>query len=380
MQERWLRALDPFGPAKVVLLHDPAASLKACVVVDNVACGPAIGGVRMSPSVTVQEVRRLARAMTLKSAAAGLPHGGAKAGILASASLAPADKERLVRAFARAMRDVVDYIPGPDMGTDETAMAWIRDEIGRAVGLPRVVGGIPLDEIGATGWGLVAAVESAQSFAGVRLEDARVVVQGFGSVGTHAARFLQSKGGTVVAVSDSHGGVHSAGGLDVPALIAHKAAGQPVRTFQGGRPVSHEQLVGLECEVWIPAAQPDVLTEANVGELRARLVVPGANIPATPAAERALHERGVVFVPDFIANAGGLVCAAVEYAGGSQAAAMETIAERVASNTAEVLTRAKRDRGLPRQAADAMALDRVREAMRYRGGPRCAVVGDELDL
>ena len=146
---------DDLGPAKVVHIYDPCCELRAIVVIDNVACGPSIGGVRMVPDVSTEEIFRLARAMTLKNAAAGLPHGGGKSGILADPKTC--DKQRLVRAFARAIRDLTQYIPGPDMGTDETCMAWTYDEIGRAVGLPRVLGGIPLDEIGATGYGLAAA-------------------------------------------------------------------------------------------------------------------------------------------------------------------------------------------------------------------------------
>ena len=137
--------------------------MKAIVVVDNVACGPAIGGTRMAPDVSFEECFRLARAMTLKNAAAGLPHGGAKSVIFGDPSMDPDLKERWIRAFAQGIRGITDYIPGPDMGTNETAMAWVKDEIGRAVGLPRVLGGIPLDEIGATGWGLAVAASATDS-------------------------------------------------------------------------------------------------------------------------------------------------------------------------------------------------------------------------
>lgn len=158
---------DELGPDKVVVIRDPRVGLEAVVVVDNVACGPAIGGVRMARDVTLGEVSRLARAMTMKNAAAGLPHGGGKSGIVADPAGAPADKERLIRAFARAIRSLTEYIPGPDMGTDERCMAWVKDEIDRAVGLPRVLGGIPLDEIGATGWGVAIAAEVAAAEAGI---------------------------------------------------------------------------------------------------------------------------------------------------------------------------------------------------------------------
>ena len=183
---------DDLGPVKVVHLYDPACGLEGMLVIDNVACGPAIGGVRMAADVSTEEVFRLARAMTLKNAAAGLPHGGGKAGIVADPKTA--DKPRLIRAFANAIRDLIDYIPGPDMGTDESCMAWIKDEIGRAVGLPRVLGGIPLDEIGATGYGLAECAEVAAPFCDLKIEGARVAIEGLGNVGRHAAQFLQQRG------------------------------------------------------------------------------------------------------------------------------------------------------------------------------------------
>ena len=159
--EDGFRFADDLGPLKLVHLWRPSVGLKAVVAVDNIACGPAVGGVRMAPDVSAEEAFRLARAMTLKNAAAGLPHGGGKSVIFADPKVPRSDKERLIRAFATAIANLVEYIPGPDMGTDELAMGWIKDETGRAVGLPREVGGIPLDEIGATGFGLVSAIEVA---------------------------------------------------------------------------------------------------------------------------------------------------------------------------------------------------------------------------
>jgi glutamate dehydrogenase/leucine dehydrogenase len=357
---------DRLGPDKVVLLREPRAGLEAVVVVDNVACGPAIGGVRMAPDVTVDEVRRLARAMTLKNAAAGLPHGGGKSGILADPGCPPAQKERLVRAFARMIRGIDDYIPGPDMGTNEVCMAWVRDEIGRAVGLPRVVGGIPLDEIGATGFGLAVAAEAAAAHAKVDLAGARLAVEGFGAVGRHAARFLAERGVRLVAASDSRGGIHDPDGLDVAALIEHKRAGRALAAFPGGRPIATADLVDVECDLWIPAARPDTLTADSAGRLRTRLVLQGANIPATEAAEQEMHARGILSLPDFVVNAGGVICAAVEYHGGTQAQAFAAIEEKIRANTQEVLERAGAGSLLPRRAAIEMAESRIEEAMRYQ--------------
>jgi glutamate dehydrogenase/leucine dehydrogenase len=359
------RYTDDLGPAKVVHLTERTTGLRATVVIDNVALGPAIGGVRMACDVTTDECFGLARAMSLKNAAAGLRHGGGKSVIVADPTMPPADKERLMRAFARAIADLDEYVPGPDMGTDEVCMAWVFDEIGRAVGLPAALGGIPLDQVGATGFGLAAAIDVAAEHMAMPLAGARVVVQGFGAVGAHVARFLHERGCVLVAASDSRGAVIDPSGLDVEALMATSEHGS-VADHPAGRRDERDAVIGVECDIWIPAARPNVLHADNVDQLRTRLVAQGANIPATPEAEFRLHERGVLSLPDFIANAGGVICGAVEYAGGSQAEAFATIDERIRANTARMLARATAARVQPRQAAMDMALDRLRAAMSTR--------------
>jgi glutamate dehydrogenase (NAD(P)+) len=357
---------DQLGPEKIVHIQEPRVGLKAIVVVDNTAAGPAIGGTRMAPDVSTEECFRLARAMTFKNAAAGLAHGGAKSVIFGDPSMPRADYQRLIRAFAAAIGNLKEYVPGPDMGTNETAMAWIRNEIGRAVGLPRELGGIPLDEIGATGFGLAVAAEAAQGFSGVRLEGARVVVQGFGAVGRHAARFLAAKGARLIAASDTKGAVHDPKGLEIARLEALKAEGRSVADLEGGERIGLGDIVGIDCDIWIPAARPDVLRESNVDALKARLVLQGANIPATPGAERRMHARGILSIPDFIANAGGVIAAAVEYHGGTERAAFDTIAEKIAANSKAVLEMSATRRVLPREAAVDLARTRVERAMDAR--------------
>ncbi|HMN39125.1 MAG TPA: Glu/Leu/Phe/Val dehydrogenase [Hyphomicrobium sp.] len=366
MSGELFRLCDDLGPSKIVHLSNMKVGLESIVVIDNTACGPAIGGTRMGRDVSVEECTRLARAMTLKNSAAGLPHGGAKSVIFADPAMEPAAKEELIRAFASAIRNLADYIPGPDMGTNEVAMAWIQDEIGRSVGLPREIGGIPLDDIGATGFGLSIAAEVAEEFCALKLSGARVVVQGFGAVGTHAARFLARKGATLIAASDSHGAIFNAHGLDVEAVIAHKKAAGSVKGYVAGQPIDPKSLVSVECDIWIPAARPDVITMANAGELRCKLLLQGANIPASPEAEAQLHERSILTVPDFIANAGGVICASVEYHGGTQASALAMIEEKIRHNVGEVLASARDNGEMPRTAALRLAKDRVRRAMELR--------------
>jgi glutamate dehydrogenase/leucine dehydrogenase len=364
--ENILDFADKLGPAKIVYLYDPRAGLKAVVAIDNVACGPSIGGVRMAADVSAEEAFRLARAMTMKNSAAGLPHGGGKSVIFSDPKMALEEKERLIRAFARAIRDLTEYIPGPDMGTDERCMAWIKDEIGRAVGLPPEMGGIPLDEIGATGFGLEVSVDAAQKFCGLNLRGARLVIQGFGSVGKHAARFLGREGTILVAAADSRGTLVNRKGIDVEKLVALKDGGKSVTDYPDGEKLKPDGVIDIECEIWIPAARPDVIHKDNVARLKTKLVPQGANIPFTSEAERVLHEKGVLVIPDFIANAGGVICASVEYHGGTQAQAFETIEEKIRANTEQVLEHARKTGTLPRQAAVSLATERVKRAMTFR--------------
>jgi len=357
---------DDLGPLKVIHVHEPGIGLQGVLVVDNVARGPSVGGVRMAEDVTTEECARLARAMTFKNAAAGLPHGGGKAVLVGDPKMPQAQKETLIRGFCCALQEVEQYIFAPDMGTDEKCMAWVKDEIGRVVGLPRELGGIPLDEIGATGFGLSKAVDVAQEFCDLDIKGASFVVQGFGAVGKHATKFLVEAGAIPVAIADSAGTIHDAGGLDIDALMALKAAGKSVTEYSGSEKLDGEAIIGIECDIWIPAARPDVIHEGNVDRLNTKMVVQGANIPITYAAEKILHQRGVLNIPDFIANAGGVICAAIEYQGAGEAAVFVSIEEKLRRNTREVLETAQREQILPRDAALAMARRRVEQAMNCR--------------
>ncbi len=357
---------DGLGPAKIIHVHEPGCQLKGVLVVDNVAAGPSIGGLRMAPDVSTEECFRLARAMTLKNAAAGLPHGGGKSVVYGDPKMPARDKERLLRTFASALRGIEDYIFGPDMGTDEECMAWVRDEIGRAIGLPREVGGIPLDEIGATGRGLLPATEVALEQLGLEMRGLRFVVQGFGAVGKHAARFLSDKGAVMVGVADSRGAVYDANGIDVSRLISLKEEGTSVADWSAGEKIASDKVVEMECDLLIPAARPDVINAENVSRIATKIIVPGANIAVTEDAERYLHDKGVLCIPDFIANAGGVICAAIEYQGAPESTVFSVIDEKIRRNTRAVLDDARSRGILPRQAAMEMAEARVRRAMQFR--------------
>jgi glutamate dehydrogenase (NAD(P)+) len=360
---------DEFGPFKIIEIYEPSVGLRGTLVVDNVARGPSIGGLRMAPDVSTGECFRLARAMTFKNAAADLPHGGGKSVLYGDPAMSAEKKEELVRAFACSLEEVDQYIFGPDMGTNEECMGWVRDEIGRAVGLPSDIGGIPLDELGATGWGLLHAIKVACEFRERDLAGARVAVQGFGAVGKHAARFLAAEGAVIVAAADRHGTVSCADGLEVEKLLALKRDGGRLMDYPDGPGVMKgdaESIIDVPCDIWIPAARPDVIREDNVGRLQADMVVSGANIPMTAGAEKILYDRGVLCIPDFIANAGGVICAAMEYQGASRTAAMDIIEDKLTYNVRRVLDAARSESCMPREAAEGIAHRRVRRAMGLR--------------
>ena len=358
---------DEFGPEKVVYIYEPRCGLKGIVVIDNSTIGPGIGGIRMTPTVNTEEVFRLARAMTWKNALAGIPHGGGKSGIIADPrKISLAQKEILIRQFARAIEGLHQYIPGPDMGTDETCMAWVRDEIRRSVGLSTVLGGIPLDQVGATGYGLAICAEIAQEYNDMELKGARVSIQGFGNVGQHAARYLAERGTILTVATDIDGTIHNEDGIDIEELVKCMQSDKGVTGYADATKLERDDFIDIECDIFVPAAQPDVLTEDNAHRLGCQVILQGANIPCTAKAEKILYDRGILNIPDFVANAGGVICGSVEYHGGTKNQAFTEIAEKMRENTRAVMNKSNAEKILPRDAALVLARERVKEAMSYR--------------
>lgn len=361
---------DDLGPEKVIHFYDPRLQLKGILVVDNTALGPAIGGIRMAPDVTTREIFRLARSMTLKNSAAGISYGGGKAGIRGNPDIS--NKDEVIRAFARFLRIHTDYIPGPDMGTDEHCMAIIQDEIGRAIGLHKELGGIPLDEIGVTGYGAVEAAEVAADFIGMSLKGATVAIEGFGAVGQACFRSLVTKGAKVVAVSDIDGAIFDPDGLEFDDVVQYDQPTKKVsklwnRAYDRGRRISDEELFGLDVDILVPGARPDVITMKNVGDVKARLVIEAANIPATLEAERCLGDKEVLVIPDFIANGGGVIAGSVELRRGTIEESFETIRKQIRYNVSEILALSKAEGLYPREAAEQVARRRVIVAMKDKG-------------
>jgi glutamate dehydrogenase (NAD(P)+) len=364
IEEQIFGFTDGIGPEKIIHLYEPRTKMKAIVVVDNIAAGPAIGGVRMAPDVTLNEVRRLARAMTYKNVMAGLPHGGGKSGILADPKIV--NKEQVIRTFARGIKNLLEYIPGPDMGTDEACMAYVYDETSRAVGLPRELGGIPLDEIGATGYGVAECTDVAKDYIDLDLNGARLIIEGFGNVGKPAARFLAEKGVILIGASDSKGTIYNSKGLDIEELINVKESTGSVINYKNGEALKTTDLLMINTDILIPAARPDVISDANSDVVDAKLIIQGANIPITESAEKLLHDRGILVVPDFVANAGGVITASVEYHGGTETIALDRIKTTIRRNTKEILDKVYSDKTYPRETAVGIARQRVLRAMKYR--------------
>ncbi len=291
----------------------------------NITLGPAKGGVRYHPNVTLDEVTALAAWMTWKCAIAHIPFGGGKGGIIVDPTLlSRRELEALTRRYVAEIIDAIGPekdVPAPDVNTNEQTMAWIMDTYSMHVGHTEtaVVTGKPLELGGslgrreATGRGVtICAAESAQHL-GFDIKGATIAVQGFGNVGSVSAELLAEQGAKIVAVVDYKGGVYNAKGLDVGALLEYASRNRTVAGFSGGEPLTNEQLFKLDVDILIPAALENQITMANAGDIRAKIVVEGANGPTTPEAHALLHQRGVLVVPDILANSGGVTASYFEW-------------------------------------------------------------------
>jgi glutamate dehydrogenase (NAD(P)+) len=351
----------------------------------NLARGPAKGGLRYHPDVSIDEVRALAMWMTWKSAVVSIPFGGAKGGVIVNPrSLSTKELERLTRRYATEISIIIganEDIPAPDVGTDGQIMAWIMDTIsmhhghtlaGTVTGKPVSVGGT-LGRLEATGRGLLYIVQEAARDYGVALEGATVAVQGFGNVGGVAASLLSQAGAKVVAVSDSSGAINNGNGLDIESLLYCQKDRAPLSEASGGDHISNQELLLLPVDFLIPAALEGQLTAANSRGVRARYVVEGANGPTTPEADAILAEKGIVLIPDILANAGGVIVSYFEWVQDLQFYFWEE--DEVNERLHRVITRAWRDvaavasehKVTLREAAMLLAVGRVVEATRIRG-------------
>ena len=351
----------------------------------NLARGPAKGGIRYHPSVTLDEVKALASWMTWKCATVNIPYGGGKGGVICDPKrMSLRELENMTRRYASEISIIIGPerdIPAPDVYTNAQTMAWIMDTYSMTVGSTQlgVVTGKPLQVGGsqgraeATARGVQFVTREACREKKISLKGAKVVVQGFGNAGSVAARLLSEDGASIIAVSDSSGGILNPKGLDITAVLAHKQSTGSLRGFKNADSISNERLLELECEVLVPAALENQITQGNAGRVRARIVAEAANGPTTPGADEILHKNGVFTIPDILANAGGVTVSYFEWVQSVQAFFWEET--QVNHHLEKVMTRAfnevlaisKKFNVHMRAAAYILAVGRVAEATRIRG-------------
>ena len=365
---------DEWGPEKILQVYDPKVGMKGVLVIDNITLGPGKGGIRMLPTVTTEEIFRLARTMTWKCALAKIPFGGAKSGIVADPKQMSAEKKmEIIRAFSRALKRVCPslYVAAPDINTGEKEMAAFATENGSmksATGKPAnlcfkpgVKCGLP-HEYGSTALGVVQAAFTAANYVDLDPDNATAAVEGFGNVGAYVVEYLSQIGVKVVAVSDSKGCIYNPDGLDYEKLSQVKRETRSVINYRPGKVLDNKELFELPVDILIPAALPDVITVDNVDRVKAKMVVEAANLPVSPEIEKVLAQRGVMVVPDILANAGGVISSYAEYRGYNPKRMLELVQRKIRRNTVAVLETALNKDIEVRDAAMNIAKERILKA------------------
>jgi glutamate dehydrogenase (NAD(P)+) len=351
----------------------------------NITLGPAKGGIRYHPGVTLDEVTALAAWMTWKCAVAQVPFGGGKGGVICDpTTMSRRELEALTRRYTAEIIDAIGPekdVPAPDVNTDAQIMAWFMDTYSMHVGhtSTAVVTGKPVEMGGslgrreATGRGVMIIARESARHLGFELKGSTVAVQGFGNVGSIGAELMHEQGAKIVAASDWKGGVYNAKGLDMPALLNWTAEHKTVAGFPGAEALTNDQLFGLDVDILVPAALENQITVDNVGGIKARLIVEGANGPTTPEAHDALHARGVFVVPDILANAGGVTTSYFEWVQDrhgyfwSEAEVNQRLETKMVQAFDAVLATAKKHNVDMRTAAYVVAIERVATVTRMRG-------------
>jgi len=347
--------------------------------------GPTKGGIRYHPDVTLNEVRALAMWMTWKCSVAGLPYGGAKGGVVVNPKALSTDElERLTRRYATEISVLMSPegdIPAPDVGTNPQTMAWIMDTYSMHHGysIPAVVTGKPIPiggsqgRLEATGRGVMIAAREAARHVGLPLQGAKVVVTGYGNVSSVAAYLLADQGCTIVGASDSRGGIYSPKGFDPRALLRHKAETGSVVDFPGTERVSIEEVVTLPCDILVPGALEGEITAKNAAQIKARIICEGANGPTTPDADEFLDQKGILVIPDILANSGGVIVSYFEWVQGLQQffwteeEVNANLERTMVRSFGQVLKTSQEKKTNLRTAALVRAIERVAEALMVRG-------------
>lgn len=357
---------DSFGPEKVIEVYNPKVGMRGFVVIDNTALGPGKGGIRMTASVSKEEVVRLARAMTLKCALADLPFGGAKSGIIADPKqLTQKEKNDIIKEFSKAIKSVCPskYVAAPDMNMGEKEMEIFAKANGSKLsctGKPKSIGGIP-HELGSTGFGVYHATKIACEHKKIKLNGVTFAVEGFGNVGWFATKYLTEAGAKLIAVSDSGGVAHDKDGIDFDEIDKIKKKTGSVVNYNKSEKMHCPDITKIKADILITAAIPDLIKVKDVDDLKFKIIVEGSNIPMTEEVEELIHKKGILVVPDFVANAGGVISSYVEYIGGTPKEMFKMVEEKIKKNTNIVLSESKKQSKKPRDVALEIAKTRVYE-------------------
>lgn len=354
-------------------VYDSKIGMEGFLVIDNTVLGPGKGGIRMTPGVTKEEVYRLARTMTWKNSLAGIPFGGAKAGIRWSGEDDHL-KKQFVQSFAKTIKPFLmkKYIAGPDVNTGEKEMQWFVEAVGNwraATGKPSKLChptgercGLP-HELGSTGYGVAQAAAIAVKLKGLDIKRTTIAIEGFGNVGEFTLRHLAGMGAKIVAITDINGGVYDKNGLDEKILLHLKHQKKSPIEYPGGIKIKTGQIFGLPVDVLIPAAMTDSINDKNKNEIRAKIIVEGSNIPMREAIEEEFFRKGVLVVPDFVANAGGVISSYAEYMGYGHEKMFKLVERKIKNAATTVLKRSLKENKNPREVAMEIAVKRVENKM-----------------
>ncbi len=349
------------------------------------ARGPFKGGIRYHPKVSLEEVTALAMLMTWKSAVVDIPYGGAKGGVVCDPrQLSMGENERVTRRYTSMISSIIgpyEDVPAPDMATDSQTMAWIMDTYSQLKGhlIPEVVTGKPIDvggsegRVEATARGLTFCLNEAMKIRGYRPEGRTVAIQGTGNVGGNAATLLQEEGYRIVALSDSRSAIHDPSGIDSNKALHYKTEKGSLTGYPGAEQITNEELLNTECDILVPAAMENQITRANASEVKAKIVIEGANGPTTPEGNEIMEKNGILVVPDILANAGGVVVSYLEWIQNLHREhwkadeVNERLKEKMVKSFYDVIETAKKYRVDMRNAANALAVSRVSSALRLLG-------------
>lgn len=365
---------DKFGPEYVLEVYDPKIGMRGFLVIDNTFLGPGKGGLRMAPDITIEEIFRLARTMTFKTALFGLPFGGAKAGIIwrgGSEKL----KKKYIQSFAKAIKIFTPqkYITAPDIGTGEKEMKWFVEATGNlksATGKPKNLCevrfgktgkkcGIP-HEFGSTGFGIAEATRALLEILKFDVKKQTIAIDGLGNVGSFVFKYLDKMGARIVAAADSSSAIYDKAGLNSGKILKFKKRGGHLKDYVGVKRISREEFYALPVDILIPASTTDVINEKNKNSIKAKIIIEAANIPMTEKIEQELYKKGIIIVPDIVANAGGVISSYVEYAGQTPEKMFKIVKDRLNKTVKLVMRGSLRIKKRPREIALKLSIRKLK--------------------